>query len=229
MTIKIAFSIDDVCPKAGFGLYKDFDALKWPLKLHEEFGCKFTLFVIPYSSEESTIDKHDEWLQWLANHPAFEIAQHGLTHAAKKPEFEAQEFADAPLEEVYSRIVAGKKLFENAGVQVVGFKSPGWTQPKEIYQMLSKLGFSYIGDHFIGQKPLRIGNLRRIPYTLSIERLHSSEYKDDYLILHSHIHPGDRGQTLNAWNEKLYHEVRNFILDMKTKNNVEFVFFKDVQ
>ena len=230
MVLKVAFSIDDIAPSPGFGLFKEHDALKWAIKLHEEFGCKFTLFVIPMKdgTDGTNIQKHKAWVDWLNKHPAFEIAQHGLTHKAKQPELEAQEFANMPLDEVYARIVNGKKVFHSMGVNVVGFKSPGWTQPKEIYPMLESLGFEYVADHFIGSKPIMVGQLRRLPYTLSIESLHSDKYKDDYLVLHSHIHPGD-GRTLNAWNEKLYNDVREYLISLQKNINVEYVFMKDMK
>lgn len=231
MVIKIAFSVDDVAPKVGYGLLLDMDPLKYLTKLNEEFGCKFTLFTIPVDSEleQQDIRNNKVWCEKIRKTPYYEIAAHGLTHKPIKPEMGGQEFLGRDIPEIEMRIKTSKDIFNTMGFDVQGFKSPGWAQPVEIYDILKKHGFKYIGDHFIGTKPISHNGIYRIPYTFSIEKIFHAEHQDgDVIILHSHINPVD-GRTLNAWNEQLYQNVRGYLQHMKKKHGqIEFVFMKDL-
>jgi hypothetical protein len=217
----VYFSVDDVCPKPGFGLFinRDFMYLQ---KLYDEFGCKFTFFLVPFDSEkkEYHLSQNAAWFEKVKNLPYVEIAQHGLTHKPVSPELGGMELVNRPLDEIRQRIAAGKSILLEHGVNPKGFKTPGWEQPKEIYSILNDLKFEYIGDHFIGTKPIVYNGLKRIPYTISTEYLlpeMADNYKEGNLILHSHINPID-GRTKNAWTNENYTRVREFLsrLDKKT-------------
>lgn len=215
MTLKIAFSVDDVHPEVGFGLLMDNDPLMYLKKLHQEFGCKFTLFAVPQwqNNPKFAVQNNLQWYKILGKLPYYEIAQHGLTHQASRPEAQAQEFYGLSPEDVEKRIVYGKKAFEEAGIKVVGFKSPGWNTPPFTYDLLKKHGFKYVGDHFLGTTPINQNGLYRVPYTFSIDKIFHMGYTDGYVILHSHISRKDG--TMNGWNEDLYKHVRGYLLALK--------------
>lgn len=229
MSIKIVFDVDDVGPKVGYGLLIDSDPTKYLKKLHDEFGCKFTLFTVPVWNGQENYDlrKNKIWVNKMKELGYFEFAAHGLTHTPIKKEYGGQEFAELPLEEIYKRIASSKIIFEEVGLDVVGFKSPGWNQPKEIYDILHSLKFKYIGDHFIGNVPIK-QKIWRVPYTFSIDRMYHTDFKDgDVIILHSHI--SREFNIQNGWNEELYQVVRRYLLAIQAKGiPVEYVFMRDL-
>ena len=228
MVIKIVFDVDDVGPKVGYGLLIDSDPTKYLKKLNEEFGCKFTLFTVPVWNEQETYDlrKNLTWVNKMKALDYYEFAAHGLTHTPVRQEYGGQEFAERDLQEIYKRIALSKQIFSEVGIDVVGFKSPGWNQPKEIYNMLESLKFKYIGDHFIGSTPIK-QKVWRIPYTFSVDRIYHNDFKDgDTIILHSHI--SREFKIKNGWNEEIYQSVRRFLLSMQSKGKIEYVFMRDL-
>lgn len=233
MVVKVAISCDDLNPSPGFGLFLNNDSIKYVKKLNDEFGCKTTMFTVPIWEENQNYDirQNKAWLDKVKAMKFIEIAQHGCTHKPTNPAWGGQEFLGRDNQEIYKRIVLGKQMFRECGIEVKGFKSPGWAQPKEIYQMLNEAGFSYIGDHFIGGKPIQHDEkLKRIPYTWTIDKLdteYAKVYKDDYLVLHSHINSFN-GHTKNAWDEVNYNKVREFLLELQKHTEIEYVFFSEM-
>lgn len=211
MTLKIAFTVDDVHPEVGFGLLLENDPLCYLKELNKEFGAKFTLFVTPLwaNNPSFSILNNTQWYKILCNLPYCEIAQHGLTHQASIPQAQAQEFYNLPSEEVEKRIVVGKEMMEKFGKKIVGFKSPGWTTPPFTYNILKNHGFKYIVDHFLGTTPINHNGIYRVPYTFSIDKIFHTEYQEGYLIFHSHISRKD--ETSNGWDETLYKHVQGYL------------------
>lgn len=228
MTIKIAFSVDDVCPVPGYGLLKDNGPFLYLRKLHEEFGCKFTLFSIPLLDGEEKNDwrKNKNWCKYLKDCGYYEIAQHGLVHTAQKPEWGAQEFANLTAEECNLRIKEGKKILEKAGFDIKGFKPPGWFITKPMYMQLKDQKFNYVADHIVGNDVIYSPDMiPRVPYTFTINQIYHDKY-EDVIILHSHISP--KGGNLNAWNNELYENVRDYLNVLKQKDKLEFVFMHEL-
>lgn len=227
MVLKIAFSVDDFAPKPGYGLLWDNDPVKYLNLLNKEFGCKFTLFSIPFSDgkPEYNWERNPGFVKKVLSTPYFEIAQHGLTHRAQKPEWGAQEFLNISNEEALQRIQEGKNIFRRVGVPIKGFKMPGWFIAPVHYNMIQEEGFEYLSDHFMGNRIIKQNGLVLVPYTLSIDKLYHSEYTD-YLILHSHISPLEGNK--NGWTKELYESVRQYLIELKNKTDVEFVFISEL-
>lgn len=222
MTLKVAFSVDDVAPTPGYGLLMQNDPLVWLEKLHEEFGCKFTLFCIPLlnGEEKNNWNKNKTWVNKIKNINYYEIAQHGLTHQAQKPEYGAQEFLGLSTDDIFQRISLGKQIFNSVGIDVKGFKAPGWYLTPDTYRILEECGFDYIADHFFGNTPIKQEKIYRIPYTISIEKITHLEH-DDYLIFHSHINP--EGGNKNGWTKELYEHMRRVLKTLEELKDVEYV------
>ena len=221
---RIVFDVDDVAPVMGYGLLKEDGEFSYLLKLHKEFGVKFTLFVIPFFRKQVSIEDKKDWVEWIKSKPYFEIECHGLTHEAIKPEYGGQEFLGIPLREVDTRLQQSLTLFKNCEVNCQGFRSPGWFMDKGMYTLLNNR-FKYVGDHIIGVKPIKWRNLWRIPYTLSIDNLHSTHY-DDVVIVHSHISCQDGNK--NGWNEANYQSVRAWLKKMLAEHDkVEFITMRE--
>ena len=229
MKLKIAFSCDDVCPAIGHGLLLNNDPLMYLDKLNNEFGCKFTLFVVPIwnNEEKYNLKANVTWVNNMLGFGYYEFAAHGLTHSPVKKEYGGQEFLELTNHDIHKRIALSKQIFSDVGINVTGFKSPGWAQPKEIYNILEDLKFDYIGDHFIGTVPIK-QNVWRIPYTFCIDKLYHTNFTDgDKIVLHSHI--SREFNTLNGWNKELYRSVRTFLLELQEKGfEIEFVYMKDL-
>jgi len=226
-TIKIAFSVDDLAPKPGYGLLFDNDPIVYLKKLNEEFGCKFTMFTIPLyeGNPQYSLENNAGWCEKIKKIPYFEIASHGLTHTAQKPEWGAQEFLGIDIKEAAMRLEESKNIFRRVGIQIEGGKMPGWFIAPEHYNIYKDLGYKYIGDHFIGTKIINQNGLIKVPYTFTINKIYHDEV-EDYLILHSHVSP--IGGNLNAWTKENYETVRTYLKHMHKKYKVEYIFIKDL-
>jgi hypothetical protein len=104
-------------------------------------------------------------------------------------------------------------IFQQCGVNPKGFKTPGWQHPNEIYAALPEVGFEWIADHFLGEKPIRFSNnLVQVPYNCNTEELHIA-YPRNTAILHSHISPKEGNK--NGWTDELYNSVRTYLLELQ--------------
>jgi len=227
MTLKIAFSVDDVAPIPSHGLLKEEDNLKYLFKLNKELGVKFTLFVVPNWEGKANILEHKDWFNWLSSFDFFEIANHGCQHINVR-NGTSVEFSDVDVNTAERMIKYSQGVFESLGVKPIGMKFPGWDFNPEIMGILPKLGFKYLADHFVSIHPVKLSNgFYRIPYTLSVENLHSNHY-DTTLILHSHI-AVDK-QNKNGWTDKIYEEVRSYLKEIidKNKGDVKFITFSEL-
>lgn len=222
MTLKIAFTVDDLAPTPGNGLFLKNGPIKYLDKLHDEFGCKFTHFAIPMmeGNEKYRWDKNEKWVEKIKSRKYFDIQQHGLFHEHKDKKYRSMEFYDVNPEEVQQRIFTGKKIFSKVDINVSGFKAPGWYLPKVGYKILSNGNYDYVADHFFGNKILQQNNIVRVPLTFSINKIYHDKY-NDYLILHSHISTRD-GNT-NGWSEELYKTVKNYLNHLENKYDVEYI------
>lgn len=223
MTLKIVFSVDDFAPVPGYGLYLTNGPLKYLKKLHEEFGCKFTMFSIPMmeGKQQHSWSNNDKWCDKVKKYKWLEIAQHGLTHKAQKEQWGSNEFYQLDEKDSKQRIITGKQILVNSGFDIKGFKAPGWTLPINGYSMIKNINYDYLADHFFGNKIIMYKDLARVPLTFSIDRIYHDKY-DDYLILHSHMNPS--GGNLNGWNEQLYGYVRNYLSQLNNKyEDIEFI------
>jgi peptidoglycan/xylan/chitin deacetylase (PgdA/CDA1 family) len=136
-------------------------------KLLEDYPqIAITFFVIPnariYSnsilSRRSHKDKYDisllchgDWLNYykfLSDTYNIEYAMHGYSHSQSENLFFSQytEFAFKNEKESSQAIVAGKNIFQKSGIDVVGFRQPGWdiNSDLSLCRVLKEAGFSYI-------------------------------------------------------------------------------------
>lgn len=219
--LKVLFSVDDIHPEMGYGLYQNQDQFKYLKKLNDEFGIKFTLFMVPlwHGDEQMDIKRHKDWISWIKKHDFYEIAMHGLTHIGNKPELGAMELMNTSLEDLQKRLQVSTTMFRECGILPTGFKTPGWIHPKELYQILPTIGINWIADHFIGEQPIVLSNgLIQIPYNCNIETLEFS-YPQKIAIFHSHISPKEGNK--NGWTEDLYKKTREYLLKLKETHDLE--------
>jgi predicted deacetylase len=222
----VAIDVDDINPTPTYGFYRERDNLKYLFSLQKEFGAKFTLFVVPNWKGNADILQHKDWIQWLVSHPFFEIADHGYIHQCKDPRGQGQEFLGLTANEINERLILAKQTFEECGITVKGMRVPGWTYPQYAIPVFQQ-HFEWIGEHIIGKNITQLSTgLIKIPYTLSIDNLHSNYYDNGYLILHSHISREEGNQ--NGWNTELYTQVQQYLQNLQKHANVEYVTFSEL-
>lgn len=96
---------------------------------------------------------------------------------------------------------------------VISGNSPGWIHPNTIYKYLYQLGYKWIADHYLGEEPIKLTNgLIQIPYNCNTEELWFAHPRRT-AILHSHINPAEGNK--NGWTDKLYNDVRNYLLELQ--------------
>ncbi|MDP2692242.1 MAG: DUF2334 domain-containing protein [bacterium] len=213
--LNILFSVDDIHPEIGYGLLKNSDRFRFLKKLHDEFGLKFTLFLVPiwHGKQECNIQKHKDWIQWIQSQGFYEIAAHGLFHQGSRPELGAMELINIPRQRVFDIVQNSRELFLDCGIDVRGFKTPGWEHPKEVYTDLKTVGFEWIADHFLGETSIKLSNgIVQIPYNCNTEELQIANPRQT-AIFHSHISPKEGNR--NGWTEDLYNTVRAYLLELQ--------------
>jgi len=226
--VKIIFDCDDIHPEEGYGFLKEEGPLGLLKDLYDDFGVKTTIFVVPLWEGKYNITHHKDWCEWLKEQPYLEIANHGFTHINTEKKYESQEFIDKDKSSSDMLIKSSINLFNEVGIKCEGFRFPGWGNRPYQYPILAKY-FKYVGDHFIGQKSIiTTDGLYRIPYTLSIDNLHSTHYSgDDIIIVHSHINEKSGN---NCINDKVIFRAKKWLKEImeNNKDNVEFLFMKDL-
>jgi peptidoglycan/xylan/chitin deacetylase (PgdA/CDA1 family) len=152
--LSLALSVDDVRPEQGFGGDRERGPLSYLLRLHEEFGCKATLFVPSDWQGRFALQEHLDWLSWLLEQPCFEVACHGHLHAVEPGSGDPGEFRDIDAETAQARIRQSLHVFAEAGHRPLGFKAPGWFLETSAYAVLNR-HFSYVADRVIGTEVSR--------------------------------------------------------------------------
>jgi len=172
--LKAAFCLnfDDLSPFyfAGydFGGNLKGDLIKQQEYLLNHSNIKITHFVVPKSNFFLPIsnkthkiinfrtnkfalnnEKNLDWLNYfrnLINDDKVEIAMHGFRHFNNHYYKRHQEFYYDNYDEIKQKLLASKKMFEDAGIKVFGFRQPGWGIDKNfnLIKVLKELNFEYI-------------------------------------------------------------------------------------
>lgn len=204
-----AISVDDVRPEPGFGGLRDKGPLGYLLRLHEESGSKFTLFVPTNWKGKWPVEEHLDWLEWLVSEPCFEVACHGHFHATEPGSPDPGEFRGGDAERLGSILQESLGLFAKVGHRPLGVKAPGWLLEPSAYSVFDRR-FQYVADHVVGTQLSRLSGARlvRVPYLYTIDEL--GPWTDrGHVILQSHVAP--EGRITNGWSERLYERVRAFV------------------
>ena len=217
---KLVICVDDVSPARGWG-FRDQNIDKI-FSLIEDFGCKFTLFVVPNlkSPELSNIPAdlrlHADFVKDLNFHKyvgKIELAGHGYDHYSTLTD--GREFLNLDRDLIKSKIDASIEIFKSVGVHPVGFKAPGWHLDED---MLNWLGtkFRWIGVNQYGTDPIHFAGIVMMPHTKGInEEINPNEDN----ILTSHINGGPAGSNKNAWTQENYEKIQKLLLS----NQFEFM------
>lgn len=222
--INIFFDVDDVAPVKELGLEKDKGNLKYLIALNKEFGCKFTLFVVPNWHDNNKLTDNISWCKWLRTYDCFEVQNHGYVHLDKRGG--PTEFVDVNEPGMNSLFTLSQQEFTNAGFNKPKIiKAPGW--------LISRAFLSIAPKFFEGIAAMKKGNkieqfkdnLKIFPITYSINELPPIT-NNQTILIHSHISQMDGNK--NGWNEELYKEVRKFLSTIhKDYDKVNYKFWSD--
>jgi len=135
--------------------------VRWLLeRLDDMVARPRNLLVIPCDSERDDIRRHPELLQLLHREilHGSEIVLHGYTHRragawaaplltrARAALFARQvaEFASLPWPQQRARLLAGREVLSDVGINTRGFCAPGWLSTAELPGLLAETGFRYL-------------------------------------------------------------------------------------
>lgn len=152
----VIFTIDDVYkftePEKIFNI----------TSLLEKYGYKVVFFVIPYYRGRYKLTRADPVVEALIEitQRGHEIGQHGLTHHIPKYKAgianTAREFAGLPYGEQKRRIYVGRKILEDAGLTVNGFRAPAHSANRNTLEILEHFGFIYGANAAVYPPPFTI-------------------------------------------------------------------------
>jgi predicted deacetylase len=114
----------------------------------DRHGVKAVFFVIPYFQGRYLLQEGDRVVEALGKitKNGHEIALHGYTHRVPRLQpgsLIVQEFARLPFSEKKRRILKGKKILEELGFKIQGFRNPGFKVDLDILKIIDEHGFLF--------------------------------------------------------------------------------------
>ncbi len=218
--VNIIITVDDVHPEQDYGLIDDIPPMSYINDLIENFGAKFTFFVVPKWNNDDRYDirQHKDWIKNMSNN--IEISGHGLYHFSNIEKFSSQEFRELENEEIKNKLSESFYMFKDAGIDIKGFKFPGWYTPIVSHSILNELGCKYVCVHN-KDTDIKItkdyDGIKRVPYSYGIDELPDPKTlnDDDTILLTSHI--SNKGGNHNSWSKLNYYKVLSFLKNIENK------------
>jgi len=157
----VVFTIDDV-----YKLTEPEKILNLTTLL-ERYGYKVVFFVIPYYRGRYKITSTDPVTKALIDitNRGNEVGLHGLTHHI--PHYKvgvaniAREFAGLPYGEQKRRIYVGRKILEDCGLKINGFRAPAYSADRNTLEILEHLDFLYGANAAVYPPPYEVLGKRR--------------------------------------------------------------------
>jgi peptidoglycan/xylan/chitin deacetylase (PgdA/CDA1 family) len=110
-----------------FGIF-----VPYVLDILDELELKITFFVV---GQDATIDKNKPYLRMIAD-KGHEIANHSYQHESWLQKYSKEEL----FEEITK---AEDAIFEATGQKTIGFRGPGFSCSKTLFEILAKKGYQY--------------------------------------------------------------------------------------
>ncbi|MCM8830377.1 MAG: DUF2334 domain-containing protein, partial [Candidatus Omnitrophica bacterium] len=164
----------------------------------DRYSIKGVFFVIPYYKGRYKINKDDPVTKTLIEieKKGHEIAQHGLTHWVPRRKLKivnyAREFTDVPYSEQKRRIAIGKKILEEAGLQINGFRAPAFSANQNTLKVLDHLNFLYGSNAGLYPPPYMLANkmfVESIYYPYHPSDLNILEFVSHGDLFRTHFNP----------------------------------------
>ena len=154
------------------------------LELAHEAGVRPALLVVPDYHGRAPLTDHPAFVDRLRQLEAegHEVYLHGYYHRARAWNDESRrdergpsrtvdrvrhafaqkvvsaseaEFSDVTPEEALTRLDAGERILEDAGLTIRGFVAPAWSMPAWVLALLGERGYRYTEDHLRIHDPAR--------------------------------------------------------------------------
>lgn len=225
--IPLTISVDDVNPKPGYRIIGE-KSEKWLRSLHDDFGCKFTLFVPSCYHGEYPLSEHKGWVQELASIDWCEIAAHGHLHMTS----DSRRFGECEFLEVDSSQLATERIdalvgeWNACGVdpRQLGWRNPGWlcteVSKKEIEATFKYAAIHY--EHNRGMKwniPTFFGHDGIQQSNIELHNTFGRNTPSGAIMFTSHI-AGNHNH--NVWNEDNYNQLRGSIEFLLQNEQITF-------
>ncbi len=141
----LILTCDDITPETK---PEKLDSL---IEVVDEYGVKVVFFVVPFFKGRYLLTKDSGVVKTLKESMTrgHEVAQHGLTHSSPTGRFlfrRYRELGRLPYSEQKRRIRKGKRIMEQAGFNVAGFRSPAFSASMDTLTVLDSEEFSYSSD-----------------------------------------------------------------------------------
>ncbi len=114
----------------------------------DKHSVKGVFFSIPYLQGKYLFEENDKVVGVLRDicKNGHEIALHGYTHRVPKIQpgsLIVQEFAKLPFSEKKRRVLKGKRILEDLGFKIHGFRNPGFKVDLDILKIIDEHGFLF--------------------------------------------------------------------------------------
>jgi len=229
--LRVTISIDDVNPKPGWRILGECTE-QYLKSLHEEFGCKYTLFVPSCYHREFPLSEHKGWVKELSSLDWLELAAHGHYHQTSDPKrFGECEFAELNYEDAAARIYQSWDEWFNCDYMPEGFRPPGWIVSTNAQKAINFAGgkwykwgmwernwFSYYALHYEHNHGMRWVCKEFFGHD-GIQQENISVHNDNMIMFTSHI-AGDWND--NVWNESNYQQLKLSLSYLVENYNCEF-------
>lgn len=223
--LKINIAIDDVNPSPQYRILGT-PVEKWLQTLHEQFGCKFTLFIPSNYHRKWSISQHKGWINELYDDPKFELAAHGHYHQCVNPAFGECEFFELVDEKLaLYRLENCLSEWTDCYIEPVGWRNPGWLCSRESKLVIDN-HFDYVALHYEHNHSLEWYYSKTFFGHDNINAENISIHNGDMIMFQSHI---AGNHNLNVWNrhnfEQLQLSLSHLVED--TNNTYNFKFLKE--
>lgn len=229
--IPLTISCDDVNPSKGYRILGE-KTEKWFRSLHDDYGCKFSLFVPSCYHGKYPLSQHKEWVKELMSIDWLEICGHGHYHmTSDSRRFGECEFLELNTwRSVDDRMGLLKREWDSVGIKPTGWRNPGWLCSKSFNDWINSIQlsennwFKYIAIHYEHNNSLQwniptfFGHDGIQQTNIGIHNV-SEKHPNGMIMFTSHI-AGNHNH--NVWNEDNYNQLRGSIEFLLQNEEITF-------
>lgn len=219
--INVVIAIDDLHPEKGWGVEGD-ESVERLISLHEEFGCKFVLFIPSNYHKKFAISEHKDWVDFWNKKEWVELAAHGHFH--QRPFYSQDltecEFIDLDYKESQDRINLCLNEWEKVKIKPKGWRMCGWEATQAAFDVVQE-NFQYIAAHEHSNSHINFRNHKTFAYNTSIINQNLNIH-DGFVFFQSHINGKTNKNTWNNENYLKFKKTLNSMLETKTLNFLNY-------
>lgn len=213
MNLSITISCDDINPQKGYRLIGE-EPEKWFRELHEQFGCKYNLFIPSNYHRRNKLTDNKGWIDELNSVEFFELCAHGHFHDTLNPQQfgECEWFELQAHEAKYRFRDMSDEWYDSIGNFPKGWRSPGWLLNPDCQSYIDE-NFEYVALHYDHNRNMN-WNCKTFFGHDGIQQEHISIHNENMIMFQSHI-AGSHNH--NVWNRQNFEQLQ-LSLEHLTKN-----------